>query len=86
MNPLIAHKIDIKHFLTQGSENIKLYIDYAGYSKRFGVLHHHQLNMIFEICTQDNLVGHSRNLGDIAGGRSDSTMQVRYETVDVGVP
>ena len=38
--------IDIKRFLTQGSENIKLYIGYAGYSKRFGVLHHHQLNMI----------------------------------------
>ena len=38
--------IDIKRFLTQGSENIKLYTGYAGYSKRFGVLHHHQLNMI----------------------------------------
>ena len=38
--------IDIKRFLTQGSENIKLYSGYAGYSKRFGVLHHHQLNMI----------------------------------------
>ena len=38
--------IDIKRFLTQGSENIKLYIEYAGYSKRFCVLHHHQLNKI----------------------------------------
>ena len=36
----------IKHFLTQGSEIIKLYTGYAGYSKHFGVLHHHQLNMI----------------------------------------
>ena len=35
-----------KRFLTQGSENIKLYTGYAGYSKRFGVLHHNQLNMI----------------------------------------
>ena len=38
--------IDIKRFLTQESENIKLYTGFAGYSKRFGVLHHHQLNMI----------------------------------------
>ena len=42
----IYRVIDIKRFLTQGSENIKLYTSYAGYSKRFGVLHHHQLNMI----------------------------------------
>ena len=38
--------IDIERFLTKGSENIKLYTGYAGYSKRFGVLHHHQLNII----------------------------------------
>ena len=37
-------------------------------------------------CTQGNLVGHSGSLGDIAGGRSDCTMQVRYETVEVGLP
>ena len=36
--------------------------------------------------TQGNLVGHSGNLGDIAGGRSDCTMQVRYKTVEVGLP
>ena len=36
----------IKRFLTQGSENIKLYTGDAEYSKRVGVLHHHQLNMI----------------------------------------
>ena len=43
---LIIIIIDIKRFLTQGGENIKLYTGYAGYSKRFVVLHHHQLNMI----------------------------------------
>ena len=43
---LKIYVIDIKRFMTQGSENIKLYIGCAGYSKRFGVLHHHQLNMI----------------------------------------
>ena len=42
--------MDIKRFLTQGSGNIKLYIDYAGYSKRFGVLHHHQ----FFLCVLRN--------------------------------
>ena len=38
--------IDITRFLKQGSGNIKLYTGYAGYSKRFGVVHHHQLSMI----------------------------------------
>ena len=37
-------------------------------------------------CTQGNLVGHSGNLGYIAGGRSDCTMQVRYEIIEAGLP
>ena len=36
--------------------------------------------------TQGNLVGHSGNSGDTAGGRLDCTMQVRYGTVEVGLP
>ena len=51
--------IDIKRFLTQGSENIKLYIDYVGYSKRSGVLHHHKLNMIDLYESYDQLISHA---------------------------
>ena len=36
--------------------------------------------------THSNLAGHPGNSGDIAGGRSDCTMHVRYETVEVVLP